>query len=74
MIQGFLAHAPVRSFVAPLICPHCESLETRVFNTRDCVDVDVSIPPTECASCASAMVLDDAEQYLLFLREPTQVA
>lgn len=75
MILGFLGHAPVRSFCAPLLCPHCDTEETRVFNARDCMDIDVRIPPTECPSCARDMELDDDdEKYLLFLREPTQVA
>lgn len=75
MIQGFLGHATIRSFCAPLVCPHCDAEETRVFNTRDCLDIDVAIPITECPSCARNMVLDDVDdKYLLFLREPTLVA
>lgn len=75
MIQEFLGHAPVRSFCAPLVCPHCDAQETRVYNTRDCVDIDVCLPPTDCPSCARGMELDDVDdKYLLFLREPTQVA
>lgn len=74
MIQGFLGGAPVESFCVPLLCTHCDHEETRVFKTRDCMDIGVSLPTTECPSCCRNMVIDDVdEQYLLFLREPTQV-
>lgn len=74
MIQGFLGHATVRSFCAPMICPHCDEELIQVFDTNECREFGISLPDVECPTCARVMQLDDMEdQYLLFLREPTVV-
>lgn len=74
MLEGFLAHAPVRSFVAPLVCERCDVQIDHVFDTREVRNHHQSLPPVECDRCHRPMVLDDLEdQYLLFLREPTKL-
>jgi len=74
MIQGFLAHCPIRTFFAPMVCEHCEAEELHLFDARACKDRDGRLTPVQCDECGGQMAIDDLEeQYTLFLREPTVV-
>lgn len=74
MIQGFLGHAPLRSFFAPMICENCEAEQMHLFDVRACKDRDGHLTPVQCEECGSRMTIDDLEeQYTLFLREPTVI-
>jgi hypothetical protein len=74
MIRGFLVHGSVRSFYAPMLCENCNIEELHLFDTAACRDNYDSLTPVTCGGCGQRMELDDLEdQFLLFLREPTQV-
>lgn len=73
MISGFLAHAPVKSFYGPMLCPHCDTETNHLFDAGECRQID-RLPKVSCPSCKLPMELeDDEDTYLLFLREPTRV-
>ena len=73
MISGFLHHAAIRSFYAPMRCEACDRDTNHLCLTED-VRADNRIEPPRCPACRLPMELDEPEDvYLLFLREPTQV-
>jgi hypothetical protein len=73
MISGFLANGMVRSFYAPMLCPHCDTETTHLFETGTCRELD-RLPKVLCPECKLPMELDDNEDtFLLFIREPTRV-
>lgn len=73
MIRGFLAHGVVKSFHAPMRCERCDHDVDVLYDARE-VQREGGFPQTGCPKCGRPMELDDIEdQYLLFLREPTQV-
>jgi len=73
MVVGFLCHASVRSFYAPMRCERCDIGARHLRRTDDVRDADLIEPP-RCSRCGPPMELDEPEDaYLLFLREPTLV-
>lgn len=67
MLHGFLAHAPVQSFYAPMRCEACDIEINQLFQTADC---SVGLPVAPCPRCRRALTLDEVEdRYLLFMRE-----
>lgn len=73
MISGFLCHATVRSFYAPMRCEGCD-LHTNHLCLSDDVRAADAIEPPPCATCGAPMELDEpADAYIFFLREPTLV-
>ena len=75
MIQGFLGHCRVESFLGVMHCENCAIDDTVLFRTRDIRENDMYIPELRCKQCQRKMELDEVEdQYLLFMREPTMVA
>jgi anti-anti-sigma regulatory factor len=70
---GFLGHGTVESFLGTMRCDSCDHEFDHLFDARECAALD-GLPPVTCPSCHGHSQLDDnVEQYLLFLREPTQV-
>jgi hypothetical protein len=73
MISGFLGSGQVESFYGQMLCPICETEDKVLFQTR-AVRQEDRLPETRCPGCGGIMELDDdADQYLLFVREPTAV-
>jgi len=68
-IHGFLAGAPVRSFLAPMFCASCDADFEQLFRAADCT---AGLPEAACPKCQQPAELDDLEAlYLMFLREKT---
>jgi len=74
MIHGFLGHAVVRSFYAPMECSSCDRQSEELVDASECRALDGQVPTVACPACHRPMRVDDVEdQYTLFLREPTRV-
>lgn len=70
MVTGFIGHATLESFYAPMTCAECDEQVDQLFETRACRANGGRLPQTPCPRCGRPMEVDDLEeQYLLFVRE-----
>lgn len=69
MLPEFCQRLKIRSFIAPLECPKCESeMEITIDVPR--VGRDVLVPRTLCDECQAEMLLAEPEdRYFAFLRD-----
>ncbi len=75
MIHGFFGHGELVSFLAPMICPDCEEIDSVLCEVEACRAAGGRLPESKCSACGQTMELDDIEeQFLFFLRlEPEDV-
>jgi anti-anti-sigma regulatory factor len=68
---GFLGHGKMESFIGAMLCDRCGRDFEHVFDAGYCAALD-GLPEVRRPVCGGPAELDDdADQYLLFLREPT---
>ncbi len=70
MVLGFVGHAEIESFFAPMVCDDCAEEKYVLFETDVCRDLGGTLPATPCPNCREDMEIDDLEeQYLHFIRK-----